>query len=37
MVVPLSARLHMVVVAPHGTEDILQQVRRDIISSFKSP
>lgn len=36
MVVPLSARLHMVVVAPHGTEDVLQQVRRDIISSFKS-
>ena len=36
MVVPLSARLHMVVVAPHGTGDALKKIRLDIISRFKS-
>jgi hypothetical protein len=36
MVVPLSARLHMVVVAPHGTGDALEKIRLDIISRFKS-
>jgi hypothetical protein len=36
MVVPLSARLHMVVVAPHGTDGALEKVRLDIISRFKS-
>ena len=35
MVVPLSARLHMVVVAPHGTDDALEKVRLNIISRFK--
>jgi hypothetical protein len=37
MVVPLSTRLHLVVVAPNGTEETLQQVKRDIISNFKPP
>lgn len=36
MVVPLSTRLHMVVVAPHGTGDALNEIKRDIISHFKS-
>lgn len=36
MVMPLSARLHMVVVAPHGTDGVLNEIRRDIISQFKS-
>jgi hypothetical protein len=35
-VVPLSRRLHMVIVAPHSAEISLQIIRHDIASHFKA-